>query len=167
MSRINKSMEEQVAFLRANDKNFEARKMGRILEVEEFFSNTEQNNYPYKDIVNAFKELIERNAIYEQNTSQSISIDIGKRTKKGFGVYLHTSFENPKVLIEHFGNEPQLRISSCDKLNGGSMIVNLTMIDSIVVKENRVGDIFLTYDVIFHYRPANMDYKIHIVVRNL
>lgn len=166
MSKIDRRMEEQVAFLRANDKNFEARKMGRIFEVEEFFDNIEKNNYPYKDIVSAFRELIERNATYEQNTSQSISIDIGKRTKKGFGVYLHTAFENPKVLIEHFGNESQLRIISCDKLNGGSVILNLIMIDNIVVKENRNGDTFLTYDVIFHYRPANMDYKIHIVVRN-
>lgn len=166
MSKIDKRMEEQVVFLRANDKNFEARKMGRILEVEEFFNNIEQNNYPYKNIVNVFRELIERNAAYEQNASQLISIDIGKRTKKGFGVYLHTAFENPKVLIEHFGNEPQLRISSCDKLNGGSVILNLTMIDNIVIKENCDGDTFLTYDVIFHYCPANMDYKIHIVVRN-
>lgn len=160
-------MEEQVAFLSTNDKNFEARRMSRILEMEEFLDNVEQNNYLYKDIVNAFRELIERNAAYEQNSSQSISIDIGKKTKKGFGVYLHTAFENPKVLIEHFSNEPQLRISSCDKLNGGSVILNLTMIDNIVVKENRDGDTFLTYDVIFHYCPANMDYRIHVIVRNL
>lgn len=130
------------------------------------FEDVRKRDCSYSSIVKVFWEMLERNANSEPNLSQAVSIDVGKSSDKGFLSYLHSSFKNPLVTIRYCGNEPQLRISSFDKHNGGSTVLNLTTMENIVVKEYRVGGTFLTYDVSFHYSPADMDYKIHVIVRN-
>ena len=124
-----------------------------------------ENRKPsYGCVVQAFRELIEKNAAHQQNINQKVSIDVGKKSGDGFLSFLHSSFKNPLVTIQYCGDEPQLKISSFDKNNGGSTTLNLVMMENIVVKENRTGSDFLTYDVGFHYSPADLDYMIHVVM---
>lgn len=117
------------------------------------------------EVAKCFKELLERNATHQQNINQKISIDIGRKNDEGFLSFLHSSFKNPLVTIQYCDNEPQLKVSSFDKSNGGSVVLNLTMMENIQIKEKRSGTDFLTYDIGFHYSPANMDYSIQVVVR--
>jgi len=124
---------------------------------------TESANY--NAVVDAFKELIERSKEKQQNLHQKVTISIGKKNGKGFLSYLKTSFKNPLVFIQNYNKEPQLCIRSFDRENGGSTILNLTMIENIEVKENCVGTDFLTYEITFHYVPADLDYLISVAVK--
>lgn len=116
-------------------------------------------------VLQPFKELLERNAAGIQNINQSISINIGNKCNSGFLSCLRSSFENPLVHIQFYDDEPQLRISSFDRKNGGGVVLNLDFMNDVEIKENRVGDDFLNYDISFHYSPANMDYRMKVVVK--
>ena len=140
--------------------------MATYNNLKKFFQDVDNNKPFYGCVVNVFKELLERNSIHQQNTNQKISIDIGKKNDKGFLSFLHSSFKNPLVTVLYYCDEPQLKVSSFDKSNGGSVVLNLTMMENIEIKENRSGIDFLTYDIGFHYSPANMNYMIKVVIKS-
>lgn len=139
--------------------------MAKYNNLIRLIQDVDKNSPSYGCVVNAFKELLERNAAHQQNPNQKISIDIGRKNDEGFLSFLHSSFKNPLVTIQYCGDEPQLKVSSFDKSNGGSVVLNLTMMENIEIKENRSGADFLTYDIGFHYSPANMDYMMKVVVK--
>lgn len=110
-----------------------------------------------------FNMMLEFEPHKDNNITGAICVKAGKKTAKGFQVYLSSCTNNPMVMLDSWNGKSQVYIrNDDDNIYHSDCLINLDLIKDFVCKRIDTISYSNRYQAVFNY--GNVDYQIEIYI---